>query len=92
MIEKVFFREIPLKILRTLKTRKVYLTELNRKINGTYANTSKVVNMLEKIEILKTEIVGRKRIIKLTEKGIQLKQNINNILKNDIKQNILKTE
>lgn len=50
-----------------------FLYRLSTKIDVTYSHVVKVVDKLETLEILESKHSGRKRILKLTEKGLKVK-------------------
>lgn len=60
-----------------------YMLKIAYQISTTYAHTVKIIKNFEELKLVETKIVGRKRIITLTEKGknIAIKfKAINNLL------------
>lgn len=70
----LFARPKPCKILTTLKdTENIwYLSKLAKATETTFVYVTKLTNRLEMEGIVKTESKGKKRVIKLTEKGMQI--------------------
>lgn len=70
----LFARPKPCKMLITLKdsTNSWYLSKLAKATDTTYVYITKLVNRLEMDGILVTESKGKKRIVRLTEKGMQI--------------------
>lgn len=61
------------KILSYIYEKKgsVTLTELVEKIGMSYTTASKYIAIMESVNLLKVETVGRKKQISITEKGIE---------------------
>ncbi len=73
-----FLVEKPCKLLLAVESENnAYVHVLSREIDTTYAYTLNLVQELEKLGFLNSEKIGRKKYVKLTEKGI----NITNKLK-----------
>lgn len=60
-------------------TKNIYISKLARKTGSTYAYTTKIVNTLEHHNIISKEKTGRVTKITLTNKGIKIQENLNNI-------------
>jgi predicted transcriptional regulator len=79
------FTENEQKIILELKNMDGFiLSRIAKTINITGCCTMQIINRLEKYNLLKSERVGRKRIIRVTEKGLKVSQimnQINNLLK-----------
>ncbi len=69
-----FLRTKPCKMLLILKDSQdsKYITELAKDSGATYVHTTKLVRELEKGGIVTTKVNGKKRMVKLTEKGTKL--------------------
>lgn len=52
--------------------REVYANRLSKETNVTYAHTANVIKNLEALDLLETTQDGRKKPIKLTEKGKEI--------------------
>ncbi|MEK6981453.1 MAG: hypothetical protein AABX38_00855 [Candidatus Micrarchaeota archaeon] len=78
-----FLREKPCRVLVTLRDQNIdwYLSKLAKSANVTYVFIANFIPKLEKDGIVTTEIIGKKRIIKLTEKGKYLASLIEDIRK-----------
>jgi len=71
VLEDLFLREKPAKILVGLKTAKqtVYATVLSREANCTYSHTIKILNLFRNLGIVTFEKTGRIKKVKLTDNG-----------------------
>ncbi len=49
-----------------------YLTELAKESGATYVHTTKLIREMEGKGIVTTELNGKKRMVKLTDKGIKI--------------------
>jgi len=81
MKEEIFFRKKPTLILLTLyldETAK-YGSKLAKKTDCTYSHTVKILKTLEKYKLIEFEKVGRKKMIKLTNKGKEVAGYINKV-------------
>lgn len=69
-----FIREKPYAILIALKAQDTvwHLSKLAKNTGTTYMFVTHFISKLEKKEIVKTEISGKKRIVRLTEKGLAI--------------------
>lgn len=69
---RVFLREKPAKVLTILKdtTNQWYLSKIAVATGTTYVYITKFISSLERVGLVLTEQKGKKRIAKLTEKGL----------------------
>jgi predicted transcriptional regulator len=77
----VFFRRKPALMLVALKklTRARYGSILAKEVDCTYSHAVKILQMLEKLELVVFEKKGRIKLIKLTKRGEEVANNIENI-------------
>lgn len=77
----VFFRRKPALMLVALKkmTRARYGSILAKEVDCTYSHAVKILQMLEKLELVTFEKKGRIKLIKLTKRGEEVALNIENI-------------
>jgi len=77
----VFFRRKPALMLVALKklTRARYGSILAKEVDCTYSHAVKILQMLEKLELVGFEKKGRIKLIKLTKRGEEVANNIENI-------------
>lgn len=77
----VFFRRKPALMLVALKklTRARYGSVLAKEIDCTYSHAVKILQMLEKLNLVEFEKKGRMKLIKLTKRGAEIADNIDNI-------------
>lgn len=69
------FMRCPTTVLRLIdKSREklCYNYKVSRKANITFAACSKIINRLMDLKIVDREVVGRRKMLKLTEKGKEL--------------------
>ncbi len=72
MAEK-FLRIKPCRMLLVLKDHDAkYITELAKESGATYVHTTKLIRNLEKKGIVTISANGKKRMVKLTEKGVKI--------------------
>jgi len=57
----------------------IYLLEIYRKNLSTFATICRLVNKFEEAGLIKTEKIGRRRIITLTKKGESIRDNLREI-------------
>ena len=71
ILEDLFLREKPSRILLGLKTAKgtVYATVLSKEANCTYSHTIKILNLFRKLGIVDFEKTGRIKKVQLTDQG-----------------------
>ncbi len=77
----VFFRRKPALMLVALKklTRARYGSILAKEVDCTYSHAVKILQMLEKLDLVTFEKKGRIKLIKLTKRGEEVANNIENI-------------
>lgn len=83
-LETLFLREKPAKILLGLKTAKdgkVYATVLSRETNCTYSHTIKILNLFQKLNLVKFDKTGRIKHVALTEDGWDIAHNLEAMVK-----------
>ncbi len=56
------------------------MLSISRKIEVTHSHVNHVVNRLEEEHIIKSEIIGRTRKVKLTPKGLYIAKHLNEVL------------
>ena len=79
----IFFRRKPALILVALKkiARARYGSILAKEVDCTYSHAVKILQNLEKLDLVVFEKKGRIKLIKLTNKGEEVAENIENIKK-----------
>lgn len=79
----VFFRRKPALMLVALKklNRARYGSILAKEVDCTYSHAVKILQTLEKLELVVFEKKGRIKLIKLTKKGVEVANDIENIKK-----------
>ena len=79
----VFFRRKPAMMLVALKkkTRMRYGSVLAKEVDCTYSHAVKILQTLEKINLVEFEKKGRIKLIRLTKKGREIADAIENIQK-----------
>lgn len=76
-----FLRIKPCRMLLVLKDHGAkYITELAKESGATYVHTTKLVRELEKKGILTITANGKKRMIKLTDKGMKIASALGEVL------------
>lgn len=77
----LFFRRKPAMMLLALKrmNKAKYGSVLAKEIDCTYSHAVKILQTLEDMELVVFEKKGRIKIIKLTKKGVQIAENIEEI-------------
>ncbi len=77
----VFFRRKPALMLVALKklSRARYGSLLAKEVDCTYSHAVKILQALEKLGLVVFEKKGRMKLIKLTKKGTEVANNIENI-------------
>jgi len=78
---EVFFRKKPALMLVTLSksSRARYGSMLAKEVDCTYSHAVKILQGLEKLNLVTFEKKGRIKLIKLTKKGQEIADNIDNI-------------
>ena len=79
----VFFRKKPAMILVSLRKggRNRYSSVLAKEVDCTYSHAVKILQSLERLGLVVFEKKGRIKLIKLTKKGQEIAENIENIKK-----------
>ncbi len=79
----IFFRRKPALMLVSLKknTRMRYGSILAKEVDCTYSHAVKILQTLEELKLVDFEKKGRIKVIKLTKKGIEVAEAIENIQK-----------
>lgn len=77
----IFFRRKPALMLVALKriSRARYGSILAKEVDCTYSHAVKILQSLERLELVMFEKKGRIKLIKLTKKGQEVAENIENI-------------
>lgn len=77
----IFFRRKPALMLIALKklSRARYGSILAKEVDCTYSHAVKILQTLEKLDLVTFEKQGRIKLIKLTKKGLEISDNIDNI-------------
>jgi len=80
-IFEVFFREKPAMMLVELKnaSSNVYASVLAKQIDCTYSHVVKILQEMQKSELIKFKKEGRLKLLELTKKGQDIATNIENI-------------
>jgi predicted transcriptional regulator len=97
ILEDLFLREKPAKILMGLKTNRnapVYATILAKESDCTYSHTIKILNVFKKLGIVKFDKQGRIKRVVLTDDGWDIAHNVEAMIKkfNQIEESIVKEE
>ena len=81
IIFNVFFREKPALMLVGLKNAKgeMYASSLAKQIDCTYSHVVKILQQMEKHELINFDKQGRLKLLTLTKKGEDIADNISNI-------------
>jgi len=77
----VFFREKPAMMLVELKNAdsNVYASVLAKQIDCTYSHVVKILQEMQKSELIKFKKEGRLKLLELTKKGYDIAANIESI-------------
>lgn len=80
-IFKVFFREKPtLMLVRLLNSKnEMYASSLAKQIDCTYSHVVKILQEMEKHDLLNFEKQGRLKLLSLTKKGEQIADHMDKI-------------
>ena len=78
---EVFFRKKPALMLISLKksNKARYGSVLAKEVDCTYSHAVKILQVLEKLGLVSFEKKGRIKLIKLTKRGQEISDNIDNI-------------
>lgn len=94
VLEDLFLREKPAKILMGLKSSKdsVYATTLSKEANCTYSHTTKILTHFLKMGLVEFEKKGRIKHVKLTDDGWDIAHNVEAMTKKflQIEENLAK--
>jgi predicted transcriptional regulator len=77
----VIFREKPALMLVTLKNSKsaIYASSLAKNVDCTYSHVVKILQEMQKAELVKFEKQGRLKLLTLTKKGSDIAEGIDKI-------------
>lgn len=77
----VFFREKPAMMLVELKNAnsQVYASVLAKQIDCTYSHVVKILQEMQKANLINFKKVGRLKLLELTKKGQEIARNIESI-------------
>ena len=80
-IFEVFFREKPAMMLVKLKNAnsQVYASVLAKQIDCTYSHVVKILQEMQKADLINFKKEGRLKLLELTQKGRDIAQNIESI-------------
>ncbi len=80
-IFSVIFREKPALMLVTLKNTKtpIYASSLAKIVDCTYSHVVKILQEMQKSDLVKFEKQGRLKLLTLTKKGNEIADNIDKI-------------
>jgi len=80
-IFNVFFREKPAMMLVMLKNSKqgIYASSLAKMIDCTYSHVVKILQQMEKADLMNFDKRGRLKLINLTKKGEEVAERIDQI-------------
>lgn len=84
ILEELFLREKPAKILLGMKTSKdttIYATLLSKEADCTYSHTIKILNAFRKLGIVQFEKKGRIKTVTLTDDGWDIAHNLEAMIK-----------
>ena len=78
----VFFRVKPIMILLSLKNSNVemYASTLSKKIDCTYSHVVKLLQQMEKADLVRFEKHGRLKILTLTKDGLEFASHVEQII------------
>ena len=80
-MQNVFLRPKPCKVIVSLKdSNSKYISELAKESGATYVHTTKLLRKLEKENIVSIEQNGKKRMVKLTDKGNKIANALNEVM------------
>lgn len=80
-MQNVFLRPKPCKVIVLLKdSNSKYISELAKESGATYVHTTKLLRKLEKENIVSIEQNGKKRMVKLTDKGNKIASALNEVM------------
>ena len=81
IIFNVFFREKPAMMLVGLKNAKgpVYASSLAKQIDCTYSHVVKILQEMQKSDLIRFKKEGRLKLLELTKRGHEIASNIESI-------------
>ena len=81
MSKKIFFREKPVMMLLDLRNAKqeIYASSLAKHIDCTYSHVVKILQEMEKADLIKFKKEGRLKLLRLTEKGAALADAVDSV-------------
>jgi len=80
-MQNVFLRPKPCKVIVLLRdSNSKYISELAKESGATYVHTTKLLRKLERENIVSIEQNGKKRMVKLTDKGNKIANALNEVL------------
>jgi hypothetical protein len=82
-VGELFFQEKPVKTLIFLRKRErpAYQSVISKAIDATYAHTLKILNTLHEKRLIKFEKVGRTKLVKLSEFGVEVSESLLSFIK-----------
>lgn len=81
ILQRLFLRTKPVKMLMSLKDGPKYATIISKEVDCTYSHTVKLLSLFEKNGLVTFEKKGRIKIIELTEDGQDLAQAVEGVLR-----------
>jgi predicted transcriptional regulator len=82
ILEDLFLREKPAKILITLKnSQKAYATSVAKAVDCTYSHTTKVLDQLRDLGLVEFDKQGRVKMLKLTPEGEEIAEHLDILIK-----------
>lgn len=82
-LEQLFLREKPVHLIINIKNskKKTYVSVLSKAIDCTYSHTVKLLTSFKKLGLVEFEKDGRIKYVKLTEKGKDIADSIEDVLR-----------
>ena len=79
-LQKLFFNQIPVETLLHIKNmEEPYASKIREKTKTTNAHTIRIIQRMEKLELVEKEELGRKNILKLTAEGEALAEKLEEV-------------
>lgn len=81
-LRELFIREKPVRILIEINNPRTenYASELSKSVDCTYSHAVRVIQRLEKNDLVETEEKGRRKNIFLTDKGRKVAKKLSELL------------
>lgn len=80
-INQLFLQEKPVMALLIIwSSQKTYASVIKKKINSTFAHTTKILSNMEKLGLVKFTTEGRVKYIELTQYGINVVEALQNLI------------